>query len=151
MKKIMCLLSVLSLTGCGDSNNSGYTNGTFKATMGEINIDVAVTCGNFNSDDAFFFNSDKMGIKDVDGDGVIVNASRVITDVKIGSTTKSMDIMSLNISVNGENYIPPLSGSGLDKDKWTKTSNSFFGSDVFTKEDDVNGTKYPITYKAVCN
>ena len=77
MKKIMCLLAVLSLSACGGDNNNESSgnekNGTFKATMDGKTINVAVKCHYFDSDQfdtAFTFASDNVfGNKDTDGDG----------------------------------------------------------------------------------
>ena len=155
MIKIICLLPVLLLAACGDSNDnsasnsSGYTNGAFTATLGEIRLDVEVVCGNFNDEDAFFFNSDKTGFKDIDGDGILVAGSRV----KIGKDKSpiAIDGMSLEITVNGESYSAQMTMPGKESvQTWTKTSNIVSGSDKLIKNGDLSGTEYPINYEVTC-
>lgn len=152
MRKFVYFLPVILLTACGESNNSGITDGRFKATLGETQFETAVKCGRFDSDDAFFFNSDNgTAIKDTDGDGVIVAGSRVIMDKKESHMPMSIDGMSLEITVKGESYSAPMTMPGKKSNQtWTKTANGVTGTDKLWKEDDPTGEEFPITYEVVC-
>lgn len=151
MKNLICVMFVLLLIACSDSNDKAITKGTFKATMGETKINVPVTCGNFASDDAYFFNSDNSGISDVDGDGIVVAGSRVKISKEETQSPISIDGMSLEISVDGESFSAPMTMPGaISKQSWTKTANGVRGEDKLIKDSDFSGAGFPITYEVVC-
>lgn len=151
MKKLIYVVFALQLIACSDSNGKGITEGTFKATLGETEISTAVTCGNFDSDDSFFFNSDGSGVTDIDGDGVILAGSRVKISKEESHLPMSIDGMSLEISLNGESYSAPMTMPGTESaQSWTKTANGVQGEDKLIKEGDLSGTKFPISYSVDC-
>ena len=157
MKKFIYLLVALSLTACGEDNNSASTsdkkNGTFKATMGDKKFEVAVNCHNFDNDKfdtEFVFASDNaFGNKDTDGDGIIVRGDRV--NIGKDKSPIPIDGMSLDIVIDGVKYSadPPMFGQAKDQ-SWTKNTNGINGKDKLMKEDDPTMKGYPITYEVAC-
>lgn len=157
LKIIICLIAILSLTACGgdsgSASTSNETKGTFKATMGDKTIDIAVKCHNFDNDKfdtEFVFASDNVfGNKDTDGDGIIVRGDRV----KIGKDKSPIPIdgMSLDVVIDGIRYSadPPMSGLAKNQ-SWTKNANGISGKDQLRKEDDPTLKGYPISYEVVC-
>jgi len=153
MKKLAYLLPVLMLAACGDdsANKNGLSEGRFKATLGETQIDIPVVCGNFESDDAFFFNSDNQSITDTDGDGILVHGSRVKISKEQSSLPFDMDEMSLDITLNGVQYSAGITMPGSEKTaSWTKTANGVSGKDQLIAEGGTPGGKYPVSYVVVC-
>lgn len=151
MRNLICGVCVLFLIACSDSKSTGLTNGIFKATLGETKINVTVTCGNFDSDDSFFFNSDSTGVSDIDGDGVIVAGSRVIISKEESHLPMSIDAMSLEITVGGESFSAPMTMPGMkSRQSWTKTANGVQGEDFLINVGDFTGTEFPITYEVIC-
>lgn len=151
MRNLVCMAFVLLLIACSDSKSNGLTNGTFKATLGEKSINTAVTCGNFDSDDSFFFNSDGSGISDTDGDGVIVAGSRVKISKEESHLPMAIDGMSLEITVDGESFSAQMTMPGTkSKQSWTKTTNGMQGEDKLINEGDYTGAEFPITYEVIC-
>ena len=156
LKKIMCLLAVLSLTACGGENNGASSgneaNGTFKATMGDRTINIAVKCFNFESekfDTQFVFASDGLGNKDTDGDGIIVRGDRV--NIGKDKSPIPMDGMSLDVVIDGVRYSANPAVASLEKRKtWSKSANGVTGEDKLMKEDDPTMKGYPITYEVIC-
>ena len=152
----MCLLAALSLTACGGENNSASSGneakGSFKATMGDRTINIAVKCFGFESekfDTQFVFASDGLGNKDTDGDGIIVRGDRI----KIGKDKSPipMDGMSLDVVIDGVRYSANPAVATLEKRKtWSKSANGVTGEDKLMKEDDPTMKGYPITYEVVC-
>lgn len=157
MKKIICLLAILSLTACGGDDKGASTidekQGTFKATMGERTINVAVKCFNFENekfDTEFVFASDNgLGNQDTDGDGIIVRGDRI----KIGKDKSPipMDGMSLDVVIDGVRYSASPAVSSLEKRKtWSKSAKGITGEDKLMNEDDPTMKGYPINYEVVC-
>ncbi len=156
MKKIISLLAVLSLTACGGDDNSGSSGkehgGTFKATMGDRTINVAVRCFNFESekfDTQFVFASDEFGNKDTDGDGIAIRGDRI--NIGKDKSPIPIDGISLDIVIDGVKYSadPPMFGQAKNQ-SWTKNANGISGKDKLMKEDDPSMNGYPITYEVVC-
>jgi hypothetical protein len=149
MKKIMCLLAVLSLTACGGDDNSASSSnelkGTFKATMGDKTINVAVKCHYFDSDKfdtAFTFASDNVfGNKDTDGDGFIVRGDRI-------NLTKpmKMDGIALDISDQGIKY----ETMSTSLSEFTKSGKGVSGAGKLFKAGSYTDS-VEITYEVVCN
>ena len=147
MKKIICLLAILSLTACGGESSNAPSKaekkGTFKATMGDKKIDVAVNCFNFDTDkfdtEFVFASDDGFGHKDLDGDGLIIRGDRI----NLTSPMK-MDGMSLSIVDNGVEYesIPTSMGTFSKTDKGITGTAKLYKSGTMTSSS--------VTYEVVC-
>ena len=148
MKKIICLLAVLSLTACGGDDNSASSSndlkGTFNATMGDKKINVAVKCHSFdgdNFDTAFTFASDNIfGNKDIDGDGFIVRGDRI-------NLTEPMKIDGISLGINDHGIQYDTSSAFMGEFK--KNDNGITGTAKLLKEGSHTDT-VEITYEVVC-
>lgn len=148
MKKIICLLAVLSLTACGGDDNSASSSndlkGTFKATMGDKTIDVAVNCQNFDGDKfdaAFNFASDSLyKNEDTDGDGFSVIGNRV-------NLTEPMKLDGISLSINDHGIQYDSSSAALGEFK--KNDKGVSGTAKLLKEGAVTDT-VEISYEVIC-
>jgi len=155
MNKIIVLLPVLFLAACGGADKNGFTDGTFKATMGETKIDILVKCISFDSDTEFVFRSDNgFGNEDTNGDGILLSVQRM----KIGKdkTPLPIDGIMFMLTINGEKYgSDQASLMGLSKGKdtkqtWIKESNVVRGKEILTKADEIGSKEYTINYEVIC-
>ena len=148
MKKLICLMAVLSLSACSSENSSNSSgsddHGTFKATMGGNKIDVAVKCFNFDTDmfdKEFTFVSDGLGNTDKDGDGIIVRGDKISISEPI-----KMEGISLTIILDGVDYRAISTAFG----EYKKTEEGVTGSTNLYKSGKLEGGFKTVIYKVSC-
>ncbi len=159
MKNIFLLTVIVSLVACGgddkSSSKSVEKNGTFTATMGDKNYELAVRCHQFDNDkfeEEFTFASDNIfGSEDTDGDGIIVRGDKI----KLGKDKSPIEVdgISLTIVDHGVRYsADPMIAAMQKRETWTKTSNGISGTDKMSREDatGLDAGALPISYEVVC-
>ena len=148
MKNIISLLSILTLTVYAADKS-----GTFKATMGDRQYNVPITCHNFENNkfntEFIFASDDGMAQKDTNGDGIIVRGDRIVLSKK--QSPIEMDGMTLTIIDNGIHYESSVTETMKKFNKtpkWSKTSNGIKGTSELVKENEMKGTL--MHYEVIC-